>query len=258
METSWAHRRKWVYGIGFVIAVVLLGIYVFRDTIFPTPTCFDKKQNGYETGVDCGGTCSLRCAQDIIPLSVVWAQAVPTSTSTYDLIALISNKNIDNAPHQAVYTFTVYGADGKKFMETKGTTIVPVDGDFPVIKQNVSLPSPSVTVSATISNNIPHYKVLENPTQPTIRVTNTRYEPGTIPRVYATVVNTKRVALRNVPVRAILYSGDGNVFAVGETIIPDLPKESSKEVVFTWRSAFKDAPVKTSIVPILDPFLGSQ
>ena len=25
------------------------------------PTCFDKLQNGQETGIDCGGTCQLKC-----------------------------------------------------------------------------------------------------------------------------------------------------------------------------------------------------
>lgn len=258
MNTQWSKRRRVVYGAGFLVALVLLFTYFYRDTLFPTPTCSDGKQNGYESGVDCGGTCSLRCAQEVIPISVSWARAVRTSSTTYDLVALLSNKNIDNAPRGLSYVFTVYTKDGKQMLAVQGTTIVPVDGDFPVIKQNVILPEEPGEVSATVSANVPHYKALEKPTEPTIRVSNTRFEAGSISRVYARITNTKRVSLRSVPVRVLLYEASGNVFGVGETIIPELGKESAEDVVFTWKNAFEQTPTKITVVPILDPFLGSQ
>jgi hypothetical protein len=254
---EWAHKRKVIYAVITIIIVILAGIYVFRDTIFPTPTCFDAKQNGYEGGVDCGGLCSLRCTQEVIPLSIAWSRALKTGTSTYDLVALVSNKNIDNAPREIVYTFTAYDAAGKETMKMSGSSIAPVDGDFPVVQQNIQLSEEPYEVSATIRSNAPHFKVLEKPTSPTIRIVNPHYEPGTIPRVYATIVNTKRIFLRDIPVRVLLYDADGNVYAAGETVVPTLDKESSKEIVFTWDASFPIAPTKIRVFPILDPFLGS-
>lgn len=254
---DWSSKRKLIYGAGIVIAILLVLTYAFRDTLFPTPTCFDGKQNGFEAGIDCGGQCSLRCFQETVPLTVSWARALQTSSTTYDFVAYVSNKNLDNAPKSLPFTFIAYTSDGLEMMRMTGTTTAPIDGDFPIIVQNVKLPYRPGSLSATVGQNLPHYKTLEKPTVPTLRVANTRYEAGATPRVYATVVNQKRILLRNLPVRVLLYDAQGNVYGAGETVIPELPKESSFDIVFTWNSAFTEAPTKIRVFPILDPFLGS-
>ena len=257
MNSGWASKRKFIYAAGVIVALTLAGIYVFRDTLFPTPTCFDGKQNGFESGADCGGECSLRCSQEVLPLSVSFSRAVRTSSTTYDLIALVSNKNIDNAPREVAYAFIAYDAQGTEMARISGSTVAPIDGDFPIVEQNIALPYPPSNVSAVIASNVPHYKVLEKPSVPTLRVIGARYEGGSVPRVYATVINQKRILLRNLPVRVLLYDTNGNAYAAGETLIPELDKEASRDIVFTWNSAFPFAPTKIRIFPILDPFLGS-
>lgn len=254
---NWGSKRKFIYAAGVIITIILVTMYAFRDTIFPTPSCFDTKQNGYEIGVDCGGVCSLRCSSEVIPLSVSWARVVQVGSSTYDYGALVSNKNIDNAPKSLGYTFTAYDAFGKVIDTRSGQTVAPVDGEFPVIEQRVRLAVAPASISATVTANVPHFKVLENPTVPTIRISGTRYEQIQIPRVYSTLTNTKRLVLRDIPVRVVLYDGNGNAYAFGQTVIPQLGKEEAKEIVFTWDRAFAQAPSQIRIFPILDPFLGS-
>lgn len=257
MYTGWSHKRKFIYGGTIIIALALLFTYIFRDTLFSSPTCFDGKHNGFETGRDCGGACSLRCSQDVFPLSVDWSRAVRTSSTTYDFLALISNKNIDNAPRTISYTFIAYDVAGNEMTRIEGRTVAPIDGDFPIIKQNVTLPQQPGEITVVLQSNVPHYKVLEKPTVPTLRIVNSRYEEGAIPRVYATIINQKRILLRDLPVRVFLYDADGNVYAGGETVISSLDKESSQDIVFTWNKAFPFAPTKIRVFPILDPFLGS-
>jgi hypothetical protein len=188
---------------------------------------------------------------------VSWARALKTSSSTYDFAALISNKNIDNAPRQISYTFIAYDKEGKEMIRLNGTTIAPIDGDFPIVEQSIPLKEAPTEISATISSNVPHYRVLEKPAVPTLRIVGTRYEAGSVPRVYATVINTKRTVLRNLPIRVLLYDADGNAYATGQTVIPELGKETTKDIVFTWDRAFAVDPTKVRIFPILDPFLGS-
>lgn len=257
MNLEWAKKRKIIYGLISIIFIILVSIYIFRDSIFVTATCVDNKQNGYESGVDCGGTCSLKCTQDVIPLAVSWSRSVKTGPSTYDLVALVSNKNIDNAPRKVGYTFKVYDASGNEIGEIPGVTTVPIDGDFPILAQNVNLTVAPYGVSAVLEANVPHYTVLEKPTMPTLRVTGTRYEPGSISRVYTTLINTKRTTFTNLPVRVLLYDADGNAYAGGQTIIPSLGKEEAKDLVFTWKGGFSFSPTKIRVFPILDPFLGS-
>lgn len=257
MNTKWSTKRKLIYTSAIVFTIAIIVVYAFRDILFATPTCFDNRQNGYESGVDCGGTCSLRCADQVLPLSILWSRALPTSSSSYDFVALVSNKNLDNAPKEIEYVFRAYNKEGVEFFTTKGSTKVPIDGDFPIIVQKVSLKEAPAQVSVQLKNDVPHYRVLEKPATPTIRTSGTRYEGGSIPRVYSTITNTKRISFTNLPVRVILYDANNNVYGAGETVIPRLEKEGREEVVFTWDRAFTEEPTKIRIFPILDPFLGS-
>lgn len=254
---NWSLKRRWIYASAVLFFIVASSLYIFRDRIFPEPSCFDTEQNGFESGVDCGGKCSLRCKEEVIPLSVVWSRALQTSSTTYDFVALISNKNIDNAPKEIVYLFTAYDALGNEMYASRGKTRVPIDGDFPVVLQNVPMSKAPAELGIQIQSSVPHYKVLEKPVTPTIRIAGTRYEPGSIPRVYTTIINTKRLPFSNLPVRVVLYDALGNAYGTGETIIPHLGKEATQEIVFTWNGGFKESPAKIRVFPILDPFLGS-
>ena len=254
---NWGTRRKFIYGLVIILTVTACGVYSLRDVLFPAPTCFDTKQNGYESGIDCGGTCSLRCTQEISPLTVKWTRMLLIAPRRYDFVAMVSNKNIDNAPHALGYSFVVMNESGAEIATINGTTTAPVDGDFPIIKQDVTLPENPKEVIVKLHDG-PHYTVLEKPTSPTIRTIGTRYEAGSIPKVFATILNTKRTTLSNIPVRAVLYDVNDNAFAVGETVVPFLDKEGRREISFTWGGAFEKAPTRILIYPIFDPFLKVQ
>jgi hypothetical protein len=252
---NWSTKRRLVYASATVFVVAAVLVYTFRETIFPAPTCFDSKKNGYESGVDCGGTCSLKCEAETTPLVVKWSMAVPVGKNLYDIVAMVSNKNIDNAPKGLGYTFLLYNAGGALILSTTGTTLVPVDGDFPIIKQNVALTAKPKQVNTLLFDG-PHFAAAERSTSPTIIVSNTHYEAGVPPRVYAALTNTKRTVISNLQVRAVLYDGNDNAYAVGQSIIPRLDKEESKEVSFLWSEPLPQAPTKIRIYPILDSFVG--
>ncbi len=254
---DWQTRRKIIYFFATLFTVASISIYVFREKIFPTPTCFDTKQNGYEVGIDCGGVCSLRCSSEVTPLEVIWARALKTSSTTYDLVAMISNKNIDNASQKFSYMFTMYDNQGLVMEEISGSTFAPIDGDFPVIRQSVMLKKSPYKVTLQIEDT-PHYKVHEKPTSPTVRITRERYEAGSIPRVFATIMNTKRTTVNNLPVRIVLFDEEDNAYAVGQTIVPRLDKEETKEISFTWDNELPYAPTRIRVYPIFDPFIAIE
>ncbi len=251
---NWQTRRKVLYAVAVCITIIGLALYIFRDTIFPAPTCSDGKQNGYEVGIDCGGICAPRCSSEVEPLTVLWSRALRTSNTTFDLVALVSNKNINNASHGISYTFVVYNKQGKVIKEVKGETLAPVSGDFPIIQQSISFTEMPRNVVLNIQDGV-HYQVNEKPTSPTLRIANERYEAGSIPRVYATVTNTKQVVITDLPVEVLLFDKDNNVYAVGGTVIPRLEKEESKEISFTWNFPLATPPVRIKVYPIFDPFL---
>ena len=218
---NWEMKRKIIYALIGIVILVALAVFLMRDTIFPAPTCFDTKQNGYESGIDCGGVCSLRCTEEVKPLSVAWAKAVYSGGEVYDLVALVANSNINNASRELRYTFTLYNENGQKTGELSGSTVAPLDGKFPLILQNIPLQKAPANVIATLADG-PHYTVTEKPTSPTVKIIDKHYEAGSIPKIYATVMNTKRLEITNLQIRTLLYDDKENVYAVGQTIIPRL------------------------------------
>ena len=242
-----------MYGLTTFIFVSALAVLILRPYFIKDPTCFDGVKNGFEVNVDCGGTCNLMCKEEVKSLTVIWAKAVLASKGMYDIVALVTNNNIDNSAKETGYTFTLYDEQGSVIKKIAGSTISPLDGKFPIIIQNLPLIKAPVSVIATLTDG-PHYKVLESPTSPTIKVLARKYEAGSIPRVYATIANTKHVEIYNLPVSVLLFDNDDNVYAVGKTIVPFLEKEGVKEVVFTWGQPLPFPPTRINIYPIFNPF----
>jgi hypothetical protein len=249
----WEFKRKIIYALAAIIIIVAISVLTFRERFFPDPTCFDGKKNGFEVNIDCGGTCALVCKEDVNELSVVWAKAIRASRNSYDLVSLVANTNIDNASRNIGYTFSLYDEEGGLMQTLTGSTTAPLDGKFPLIIQYVPLSKPPTNVTVTLQDG-PHYKVLESPTSPTVKILDRRYEAGSIPRVYATVANTKRIDIFKLPVRVLLFDGNDNVYAVGQTIIESLPKEGVQEIIITWDAPLPYPPTRIGVYPIFNPF----
>lgn len=253
---KWAQRRKFIYGFSIGVFVIAVVVYLLRGFIAPTPTCSDNKQNGYESGVDCGGTCALRCTSEIQTQRIIWARALETSPNTYDLVAFISNKNTDSATPSLLYTFTAYDEDGKVLIIATGTTPSLLDGEFPIMVQDVILATKPKSVTANLVTG-KYYKINDVTRAAGISVSNIRYEGGQSPKVFASIINLKRESFSNLPVRVVLYDIEGNAYGAGETVVPFLDKESSAQVSFIWKQSFSITPVKIRIYPIIDPFIGN-
>ncbi len=250
---EWATKRKIIYAVATILLIVSFAVYKTRTIIFPEPTCFDQKQNGYESGVDCGGSCMLRCNADISMVTVDWARAIKVSNGTYDFVGMLSNKNISSAPMSLSYIFTAFNKNGEVMKTVEGNTIVLISGSFPVIKQNISLSETPARVLLKL-NQEPYYATLENPKVPFVRVNNFSYEPGSINRIYVNISNTTRNVYLKLPIRMVAYDEKDNAIAVGENILPSLDKEEQKQVVFVWHSPLSSTPTKVRAYPIISPF----
>jgi cytochrome c-type biogenesis protein CcmE len=250
---EWATKRRLLYGTVTVFFTLAVATFIFQNTLFPDPTCFDTKKNGFEVGVDCGGVCSLKCVSEITPIQVRWARTLPVGEDRYDIVGLVENKNIDNAPRDLPYQFTIYNAEGRLIFTYNGTTTVPVSDDKPIIIQNKvvnGIPDKTLLTLSPVS----HYVAKEAPREAILKTLRVRHEEGEIPRVYVTVQNTTQDTFASLPVRVILYDEDKNAIGAGETIIPFLNKEEQKELVFTWNQPFTKPVASTRVYYDLKAF----
>lgn len=250
---NWSTRRKILYGSSFLLIAIAVILFVFRTTLFPTPTCSDGAKNGFELDVDCGGDCVLKCTSEVIPLSVVWTRALQTKPNTYDLVALIANKNIDNAPREVTYTFTAYDAEGNFLLTKTGKTAIPVEGEIPVVIQNV--PSYSIPTKLVLTlSPASHFATREKSTMPSVKVVSSVYEPGEISRVYTTIENTTLRMISALPVRVVLYDQNQNAIAAGETVIQRLNAEETKNLVYTWPQPLPETVARIRVYPVFSAF----
>ena len=102
---SWALKRQIFY---IIILFIFFGIFAFLVSypyLNKEPTCNDKKQNGNETGIDCGGSCILVCTFEVDKLSVLWSRTFPIVPGRYNAVAYVENQNTNTAIYKIKYRF---------------------------------------------------------------------------------------------------------------------------------------------------------
>src|SRR5690242_17585608 len=110
----WAsHRKSVVFLIVFLAVVVLVAIPSYF-ALQNKPSCFNNKQDGDETGIDCGGGCQLICTPEILPLIARGdARLLKIASSTYEVVILVENPNILGTVARAPYSFNIYSGVSK-------------------------------------------------------------------------------------------------------------------------------------------------
>ncbi len=94
---------------GFVYLVVLSGIgfLIYSFFIQPAPTCVDQRQNGKETGIDCGGDCVPCEIQALQPLAIS-KPLLFHNQNKIALLAELANTNLAYGSDQIRYRVNVY------------------------------------------------------------------------------------------------------------------------------------------------------
>lgn len=121
--TKWALKRK-----SFYFAIVVVGFLVwFFVSILPrfrvAPTCFDGLQNGNESGIDCGGSCSRYCDAIAVPLVFKWARSFEVVPGRYNALAIVENQNSGAGVMSIPYEFKLYD-ENNIFITRRTETII--------------------------------------------------------------------------------------------------------------------------------------
>lgn len=254
---NWAFRRRLFY------LTVLAGIILFFGflSIYPsfneTPTCSDGKQNGEETGIDCGGSCMLACTLQVDKISIIWSRAFEVVPGRYNAIAYLQNQNENMVVNKINYRFRFADKDNVYIGKREGQTYVPPSGKFAVF-------APAIDVG----NSIPVYtsfEFTENPVwinvppekveQLKVLVSDIKLEnKDTSPNLSATLTNTSLFRIPEVSVVAILYDALGNAVSTSHTYLDVLKAEEKTQVNFTWRGPMAGDVVAKEIIPMFNIF----
>ncbi len=235
---NWATRRKLFYlGIFFILFFGLVaGAYFafFRQTA----NCFDGKQNGLETGLDCGGACTRLCPLENLDPIVEWSRAFELNATTHSLVAYVENPNINAGVSYAPYTFVVFDAQNKEIFKKEGATIIPPGKRFAVFEGPVSIEGTPSKVEFSFGSLVWDKMDRNDLAIKTSQIRMTRDVPT--PRVDATISNESLNEAGNIEAVAIVYDETGNAIAASRTLVDTVAKEGSQGIVFTWPKPFKE------------------
>ena len=253
---SWASRRQFSYIMIVVLAIALVLFAMFYKVIFKAPTCFDKKQNGGELGVDCGGACSLYCTEQVSSPVVLWSRSFPVVGSNYNLLAYVENQNKRGAVVKADYEFKVYDTNNQLIGRRTGTTFIPPNQRFAVFESRFDAGSSSPR-SVTFSFIGDLVWVVKDPVLATLPLRVDRIllgDDSRAPSLTARISNESIYDLPPFDVITILYDSLHNAIAVSKTHKDGLSSNTSATLIFTWPTAFSDTPVVKDVLPMINPF----
>jgi hypothetical protein len=254
---SWASRRQGQYLGGVVAIVALVVFWLFIYPLITKPiSCFDNKQNGTETGVDCGGSCSLVCTDTVSIPPVLWSRAFPVTGSVYNLVALIENQNKNSGVQSAAYEFKIYDTNNKLIGRRDGTTFIPPNQDLAIFEPRFDAGQTKIR-SVSFEFTEPLVWVKRAPTLQTLplHVDNIVFATDNdSPTLTARISNDSIYNLPGFDIVAILYDADHNAINVSKTHKDSLVSNSNALLLFTWPQSFSATPVTEDILPQINPF----
>ena len=250
---TWAFKRQIFYVFILIVFVAGFAFLIISPRFTKPPSCTDGKQNGAETGVDCGGNCEKACTSQVDEISVIWARSFRVIPGRYNAVAYLENHNKSAAINKITYRFRFADRNNVYIGKREGTTFIPPSGKVAVFEPAID-----------IGNSIPVYTTFEF-TQtpqwvqvPEAKINQSRIQvskilltdEATTPKLFLSVKNNSFSLVKDLNVVAILYDKDHNAISASRTYIESLKEEEEKETSFTWPEPFQGGVVVREIIPM--------
>lgn len=254
---NWALRRQIFYVLVLILFFLSLGYLIIHPIFNKAPTCTDNKQNGAETGVDCGGSCARACLNQVDELSVLWSRAFRVVPGRYNAVAYLVNHNKNTAINKINYKFRFADKDNIYIGKREGSSYVPPSGAFAIFEPAIDVGN-SIPIYTTFEfTQVPDWTFIsqEKINQIKVLVSNINLiDEKTSPKLSATIKNNSLFIIPDVNITAILYDASGNAVSTSHTFLDVLNPEEIKDVSFTWPEPFSAPIVAKEIIPMFNIF----
>lgn len=248
---TWASKRQ------TSIIVLLLGLafipilfIVYKINTIP-PTCFDKKQNQEEAGIDCGGPCELLCKSQVSDLVVSWKRFFLVGDGVYNVVIYVENPNTNAGAKDVGYQIRVLNKDGISMYERHGDTTIPAKRSVPIVEAGLALGGQiPVRIEFKFDDEIVWTRQVSKDV-PLSASNNALIGATSTPKLITNIINKDFNPYSNIEVVAILYDGEGNAMGASRTFIDRIEGNQTFPVTFTWPYPFKVMPTKIEVIPKL-------
>lgn len=256
-DMTWSERRKLAYGGGFFLILISIVAFIIVRLTSVTPTCFDGKRNGDETGVDCGGGCLQYCRNELSDPKVRWVRSFEIAPGVVHAVAYIEHSFATAAAKDVGYQFKLYDAKNSLITEYSGTTIIGPIGRSAIVATLIPTGNSDVAVTRfSFTAPVPWQKIDTSIAQSVIKTDRTvleNFSEGT--RLTAVIDNPNRITFNAMEVVALLYDERDNAVTTSKTVIERFPAGSTQTLYFTWpQTITPDSIRRIEIIPRINPF----
>jgi hypothetical protein len=232
MSTRFA--KQLVYAAFYIVVVVLI-VLGFRAVFFhPAVSCFDGVQDQGETGIDCGGPCSVVCTAGAQPISVLSVNSFASTPGHNTFLAQVANPNADLAAQHFDYAFNLYDASGMLLQSIPGQSFLYAGQSAGAIKYLLVVNEAVASSAASINLSIPTDTITWAATSslgavPQLTVGNISTQVGSS-TVVATgeLTNNDTATFENVLVVAIFKDAQNNPIGASQTEIDEITPGQSE------------------------------
>ncbi|HTH93195.1 MAG TPA: hypothetical protein VL576_01810 [Candidatus Paceibacterota bacterium] len=256
---NWAQRRKITYIAIILATIALVAFLIIHKATAVAPSCFDNKQDGTETGIDCGGTCNTYCAGQLSDPIVEWVRVFPVTPGISDAIAYIQHNHPVAGAENVSYDFKLYDANNTILADRTGTTYLGPAGQSAIVETLIPVDSSKVTIARFSFFDPVHWQkispafsqIVINTDQHSVETFTTGSQNNT--RLVAVLQNLSRYNFTNLDAIAIFYDSDGNALTTSKVLVPSLGALQNRTVYFTWPYQINNI-ARTEIITRFNPF----
>lgn len=233
MTLKWSVRRQLLYYVVAAIVAIFLSIVAWQTLFSATATCFDKRQNGGEAGVDCGGSCTLLCQETARAPVVLWARAFKTSPRAYTAAAYVQNQNTGAGARAVSYSFQLFDDKNLLVVEKTGVIDLPPVRTIAVVEPKVDVGNRTVARTQFSFSTLASWSRVAADAIVSVKVTDQQLSADGS-RLSATLVNDTLEDSSRITVVGVLFDQYGTARAASKSILDRIPAKSSQSVVLTW------------------------
>ncbi len=250
---SWRARRQLIIALIVLIPITYVGYRVVASFLSSPPTCFDRRQNQGEHGIDCGGPCAPCEAANPKSVQVFSTRGVLVRPNVYDLVAHIENPNEFLSADNVRYEFTLVDQFGVITRRSGKTFFLPRSSRF-VIEPAVESGRAPQSIEFRIQGaewqlrELPRSALVVEATR-----TETREENGKKKSVVeATIGNQSPHNLRGIEVDIVVSDRDGNTIGVSKIGVEFLASGARKTIQAIWPNAFSAEIGRVDVLPVVN------
>jgi len=255
---TWALKRQIFYIVILVLFFSIFGFIIVYPKFNKEPTCVDGKQNGSETGIDCGGSCALACIAQVDDISVLWARAFRVIPGRYNALAYIVNHNQNAGIRKIHYRFRFADAKNIYIGKRESSTFIPPGGSFAIFEPGIDIGnSVPVYVNFEFTDQTPLWEQISPELNKQLKVLVSEIkltDETTSPRLSAVIKNSSLFTIPDVGVIAILYDDKHNAISTSRTYLEKLGPLQSANINFTWPEPLGGTVVAKEIIPMVNYF----